>query len=619
MMHRQWFTVVAGIVVAMLVGGSARAADISPQEVKNVCAKVTAPGCQGKNPDLEAFCGLVSVVPIPGSAWDTAKVPTVAQLRGASCGPAALAMPALASPLASPNSTGSASLDQSTFIWGATQFLLNRASTELQDWALDKFVSLICDDGAYAKLGGQPVFANTCPVLKTLSLDGFLGGLSSVESAMKVDFAHLPVLVVNYAAVTTTLNAGQKDALGVAMLISKIVEANLTGSTGIASLPAALKIKPPQSISCASAPATADAWELMSLIASFPQDSAKKVQLPGDTDSWRYAVMSFGINAGDASTDWGKGWPSDCRNGTAFAFHPTVLFAGTQEVIAAAAAIDAALKQLGQVPVGADPSIKLELYAEIVAATLDPFSKVLAADGAVNAEAGPVGTGVQDAERIAADLAGGSYGNVTVDLLHTIVDFGGSGDWVNTVARLASFGSDVAQATTSDQVAAAINHAAAPVGSYKRKRIGDWYADVNAYVGLSLGEEYGKGPDDRWSDGTWAFTPGFWVPVGFEFGHGQVFGKNAVGLLLQAVDLGALASWRVQTNSTDQLAAPPNVTFAQVVSPGAALVWGVDSSPLTLSFHGEFSPSLRKVGQTDAARDAARIGLDLAIDIPLFP
>jgi hypothetical protein len=226
---------------------------------------------------------------------------------------------------------------------------------------------------------------------------------------------------------------------------------------------------------------------------------------------------------------------------------------------------------------------------------------------------------VKDAEKISADLAAASFGNVTVDLMQTVADFGGSGDWVNTVARLASFGADVAQAKTADDVASALNRAAAPVGSYKRKRIGGFYAELNAYVGLSLGAELGKGPDNQWSDGTWAFAPGFWVPAGLELGTGQVFGKNSLGLLLQAVDLGALASWRVQTTGSDQLAAPPNVSFAQVLSPGAAVVWGIDSAPLSVALHSEFVPSLRQVNQTGSYRDAFRVGASLAVDIPLFP
>ncbi len=85
------------------------------------------------------------------------------------------------------------------------------------------------------------------------------------------------------------------------------------------------------------------------------------------------------------------------------------------------------------------------------------------------------------------------------------------------------------------------------------------------------------------------------------------------------IDLGVLASWRV---SNDALQPQPQVGWDQVFSPGAALVYGIPGAPLSVALSAGLAPKLRTLegeSGTSAERNAFRVGVSLAVDIPIFP
>jgi hypothetical protein len=96
------------------------------------------------------------------------------------------------------------------------------------------------------------------------------------------------------------------------------------------------------------------------------------------------------------------------------------------------------------------------------------------------------------------------------------------------------------------------------------------------------------------------------------------------GVFLQAVDLGALASWRFSDEAKDDVESEPELGFAQVFAPGVFPVLHVAGSPLTIGLGWSLTPGLRsgsdEEGEESPPRfDASRFGLFLAFDVPLFP
>ncbi|MCE7958574.1 MAG: hypothetical protein DYH06_11650 [Acidobacteria bacterium ACB2] len=61
--------------------------------------------------------------------------------------------------------------------------------------------------------------------------------------------------------------------------------------------------------------------------------------------------------------------------------------------------------------------------------------------------------------------------------------------------------------------------------------------------------------------------------------------------------------------------------FQQVLSPGLFLVWGIKGAPLSVALGASYAPQLRKLREepSGTTENALRIGLAVALDIPLFP
>jgi hypothetical protein len=117
---------------------------------------------------------------------------------------------------------------------------------------------------------------------------------------------------------------------------------------------------------------------------------------------------------------------------------------------------------------------------------------------------------------------------------------------------------------------------------------------------------------------------GPYLPVGVDVGLFRIPKVGVVGLFLQAVDLGALASWRFSDEDEDEVESEPELGFAQVFAPGIFPVLHVAGSPLTLGFGWSRTPGLRAgsdaEGEENPRRfDASRWGAFIAFDVPLFP
>jgi hypothetical protein len=189
-----------------------------------------------------------------------------------------------------------------------------------------------------------------------------------------------------------------------------------------------------------------------------------------------------------------------------------------------------------------------------------------------------------------------------------------------TVLEFSPFLTELSEAKTSDEVAAAFEVAAAPVGSWRLKR---------KKLTLGLGARVGAlaAYEDPTGGGPAGFTLGTWIPVGLD--GSMPAGASTVGLFLHAIDVGALGTARLTDfgggDTQGKARIEPKVGFVQVVSPGAALYWGIGRSPFVLSLGVSLVPALRNIERDGApeeevpeAANVWRVGLGLGVDIPLF-
>lgn len=212
---------------------------------------------------------------------------------------------------------------------------------------------------------------------------------------------------------------------------------------------------------------------------------------------------------------------------------------------------------------------------------------------------------------------------------------------INLIRRLGGFLNDVMLTTESKQLSRVVESYALPPGSYKRKRNSWWSIDLNAFAGAYIGGERSNGDDNKIA-GVFGIT----APIGLTFSH--TFGKRlkvensldydlvrnpdkvfvgkkhfwkrsntTFSLSLNIVDLGAVVAYRMDSDSLSK-GLPQQVTWAQVISPGVLLSWGIPTTPLVASFGYQYAPQLRqmKPGQ-DKLSNTSRFTFSILFDLPL--
>lgn len=183
------------------------------------------------------------------------------------------------------------------------------------------------------------------------------------------------------------------------------------------------------------------------------------------------------------------------------------------------------------------------------------------------------------------------------------------------VLTYGTFMAEVAQAKSSDEVAAAIEVFALPSGSSRIKRVSRFNTSINSYVGL-----YGGGEQILNYDRKAVFTGGLSVPVGVctSWGFGKSSTRGSFSILLSAVDLGAIASFRFSNDSVSRV---PVIQLKDIVSPGLFFSIGLPNCPVSLNLGGQIGPNLRNVtsaGNTYSDHLYWRLSAGLYVDIPLL-
>ncbi|OWY18939.1 hypothetical protein B6N25_16100 [Sphingobacteriales bacterium TSM_CSS] len=183
----------------------------------------------------------------------------------------------------------------------------------------------------------------------------------------------------------------------------------------------------------------------------------------------------------------------------------------------------------------------------------------------------------------------------------------------NDLLKYSMFIANVAGAQNSQELHWALETAALPTGSARVKRESLINISLNAYAGPFAGGEYLLNSP---TTDAWGGIVGFAAPIGIAFSTGLA-GAGSLSLLASFLDVGALVSYRFSDPNTGDL---PEVTFKNMLAPGAYVVYGVPKSPLSLGVGVQYGPQTRKVtvNSVESQTSAYRIGVFAGIDIPFL-
>ena len=177
-----------------------------------------------------------------------------------------------------------------------------------------------------------------------------------------------------------------------------------------------------------------------------------------------------------------------------------------------------------------------------------------------------------------------------------------------------SFMCDFLAAKSEAQLKNVISNYALPAQSYVAKRQSKGYLSINAYAGFFGGQEW---IDDPHLTEKWKTNLAFSAPIGIEYSR-RTRDSASISLFASVVDLGAVVSFRLNDNQTNDL---PDLKFENILAPGLGLYYGFRKIPLSMGLNVQLSPRLRKFTATNATlapNVAYRVGFSALIDIPIF-
>jgi hypothetical protein len=180
--------------------------------------------------------------------------------------------------------------------------------------------------------------------------------------------------------------------------------------------------------------------------------------------------------------------------------------------------------------------------------------------------------------------------------------------------RYAGFINNMLTAETKEELMAALETSANPVGSYRVKRNATVNISINAFAGGFCGVAANEKP-----------LYGFTAPVGVYLGLGNIGKSNplygnrgkSLGVFLPFVDVGAVTAFRV-TDGETELA---DVSWDNVFAPGAYLTYGFGKCPISLNVGGQLGPELKTVNSDGTTVLTDKIWYwraSIVVDIPLF-
>lgn len=229
---------------------------------------------------------------------------------------------------------------------------------------------------------------------------------------------------------------------------------------------------------------------------------------------------------------------------------------------------------------------------------------------------------------VAASLISRDYAGAIVAARAELAEITGAASVKGSMTKYLPLIVEIASAHSSNEVAAAFDAYAAPIGTYKLKYKKPMIS-INGFLGAHAGWER---LDSGGVEATSTILGGF-APVGIHASY-PVCDCLHLGVLLSVLDLGAVTTTKTDTEDQPEgaldgadpatqpkAAAAAQIGFEQVFSPGAYVVAGLGGSPFTLGFGLSLSPELRRVTQDglETEESVLRYGGFLAVDVPILP
>jgi len=184
------------------------------------------------------------------------------------------------------------------------------------------------------------------------------------------------------------------------------------------------------------------------------------------------------------------------------------------------------------------------------------------------------------------------------------------------IKKYGTFMANTVKAKTSEEVAAAIEAVALPVGSASIKRQTNFNISLNAYVGLFLGSENIKGVDDGWKLNSYGVTAPIGIAVSFRNSKQSSRRSSSSSIFFSIIDLGAPVSFRFKDDKTEEV---PSIEFKDIISPGVFYSFGIPRVPISVNAGWQLGPLLREVDpQYTPGETYSRISLSIVVDIPLL-
>lgn len=210
------------------------------------------------------------------------------------------------------------------------------------------------------------------------------------------------------------------------------------------------------------------------------------------------------------------------------------------------------------------------------------------------------------------------YGLAVMEITSVTLDFGNTRltpEQKLMIKKYSGFIADILSANNKEELLAALENSANPVGSYRVKRNSTFNISLNAYAGAFFGHDVHN-----------SAVFGVTAPVGIYAGLGNLGKKRPVlgkdngtswGIFLPFIDVGSVASFRLQ-NSETELA---DISWNNVFSPGAYLTHGFRNCPISINLGGQMGPALKEVlpdGSSVIGDKSWYWRAAVVIDIPLF-
>lgn len=218
---------------------------------------------------------------------------------------------------------------------------------------------------------------------------------------------------------------------------------------------------------------------------------------------------------------------------------------------------------------------------------------------------------VSDLNSLGLDIRKKHYTSALVNALFVIQKLLPEDEFACKRQVLLKYGTFIAtavQAKTPQEVSDAIAAFALPPGGSAIKKYSDFSIALNAYVGVSAGQEMLMGVGDK------AFYA-VATPIGVTFSYG--FGNyGSLSVLASLIDIGALTAFRFQDSTVNEL---PDLRFENILAPGGYLVYGVPKYPISIGIGAQLGPNLRSVtnGTLNSTTSGWRWGAFIAVDIPM--